>query len=298
MSMHLSDPPKPLNQVREDLVFPHALEEVVNKSLAKNPDQRYQTMEELSEALEAALKEPIAPPVELQPKRPELKPGPLAQDESMESARKLSAEQNAPKHTEYTSRALEHLRSSGVYEDQEGNPVTNTATGQRPYDSVLASNTANQALNSRANFGRGRGSVKPTTGERVQSVLQKGLLAALILIVLAGIVALAANYYPPIAQYLPWKGAAGEDVQTLITQKKYEEALFILQDLKERSKLDKRTTELFGKVCVQLAKQYAKDNRYDDAIALLQQVPKGSPAAKDSRELLKRYRHILDSQDQ
>jgi serine/threonine protein kinase len=303
MAMHLSDPPKPLNQVREDLVFPQALEEVVYKSLAKNPDQRFQTMEEFSEALEESLKEPnqsMMPPAVQ--KRPEIKPGPLAQDEGMENARKQSVEtgvnqnpsQNPSKQLDLASRALEHLRSSGVYEDPEGNPVTNTATGQRPYESVMGSATTRSAIGSRSNFGRGRAG--PTVMERIQTVVQRGLLALLILIVAAGIFAVAANNYQPIAHYLPWKSATGDDPQTLYNQKKYEEALAILQNQKDKNKLTtKSTTDLFGKVCVQLAKRYAAEDRYDDAIAVLQQIPKGSTSTNDARYLLKRYRRILDN---
>ena len=59
--------------------------------------------------------------------------------------------------------------------------------------------------------------------------------------------------------------------------------------------MTKGTTDLFGKVCVQLAKRYAAEDRYDDAIAVLQQIPKGSTSTNDARYLLKRYRRILDN---
>ena len=61
MAMHLSDTPKLLNQVRGDLRFPDRLEQVVHKALAKNPDNRFQNMEEFAEALEECLKEPEKP---------------------------------------------------------------------------------------------------------------------------------------------------------------------------------------------------------------------------------------------
>ncbi len=296
MAMHLSDPPKPLNQVREDLQFSVALEEVVYKSLAKNPDQRYQNMEEFAEALEESLKEPVE--VRQEPKRPELK---FSQDDSMEVARKTTEQAPAVK-TDFASHALEALRSSGAYEDEHGNPidgrVASTVAG-RAYnpdrmDGASASATTNSATASRSNFQRGRD--EPTVVEKVQNVVQKILVAALVIIVLGGIIAFAANNYPPIAQYLPWKTATNEEVDALVKQDKLEEALSILQDMKERTKLNKSQSETFGKVCVGLAKKNAGEKNYDDAIALLQQVPRGTASSKESRDLLKKYRNILDKE--
>ena len=257
MAMHLSDPPKPLNQVREDLRFPAALEEVVYKTLAKNPDQRYQTMEELSEALEEAAKKEEPPPPLVAPpsaKRPDLKPGPLAQDDTLsqsprpqqmvqEPARKVTQESvqtsssNRPvsKAMDLASRALEGLRSSGAYEEENedgsggsiasGRSVTSTSPGQ--YESVMASSVANQALNSRANYSRGRGKVRPTFGQQFLGAVQKLLLLALIVVALAGVVIVGANYNPRLAQMLPfqlplltWKMSGNEDVDSLIKQNK------------------------------------------------------------------------------
>ena len=299
MAMHLSDPPKPLNQVREDLQFSAALEEVVYKSLAKNPDQRYQNMEEFAEALEESLKEPVevARP---EPKRPEMRSGPLAQDDSMELARKTGDQ--SPVKKDFASNALEALRSSGVYEDENGNPVdgrTASTVAGRAYnsdrmDGASASATTNSATASRSNFQRGRN--EPTVVEKVQNVVQKILVAALVIIVLGGILAFTANNYPPLAQYLPWKTATSEEVDSLVKQDKLEEALSVLQDMKERTRLNKGQSETFGKVCVGLAKKNAGEKNYDDAIALLQQVPKSTASSKEARDLLKKYRNILDKE--
>lgn len=62
MAMHLSDNARPINEVRPDLHFPEALINIVQKTLLKNPNDRFQSMEELSLALEEALKEPEARP--------------------------------------------------------------------------------------------------------------------------------------------------------------------------------------------------------------------------------------------
>ncbi len=56
MQMHMSTPPKPFSEVRPDLDIPEALERVVLKALAKKPEQRYQSMQELRDALEGVSK--------------------------------------------------------------------------------------------------------------------------------------------------------------------------------------------------------------------------------------------------
>jgi hypothetical protein len=313
MAMHLSDPPKPLNQVREDLQFSKALEEVVYKALAKNPDQRFQSMEEFAQALEDSLKEPAEPVVvaaPVMPKRPEIKPGPLAQDESIESGREsarkptleTSTSQPTSKALDLASRALEQLRSSGVYEDAQGNPIdgriASTAAGRAyQYDkqgveNMVASQINREPMPGRTNFQRGRGNMQPTFLERIQAVLQMALWVALILVVVAGLLVFAANNNPQLAKFLPWKGQTSKEADDLVKQGKFEQALYVLQGLKPP--LPKSETELLGKVCIQLAKQYAKDNRYDDAIAVLQQVPKNAASAPNAREMLKRYRQIIE----
>ncbi len=56
MQMHMSTPPKPFKEVRPELDIPDSLERVVLKALAKKPEQRYQSMQELRDALEGVSK--------------------------------------------------------------------------------------------------------------------------------------------------------------------------------------------------------------------------------------------------
>jgi serine/threonine protein kinase len=337
MAMHLSDPPKPLNQVRDDLRFPQALEEVVYKTLAKNPDQRYQTMEELSDALEESIKKEEPPPVMVAPpaaKRPDFTPGPLAQDDTLQQAaprapqmvqqpelpsgRKATQETvQAPSTTrpvskamDLASRALEELRSSGAYDDtgENGPPatatgsmvggrgITSTSPGQ--YESVMASSVSNQAVSSRANYLHGRGKVKPTFFQQLFSFIQKLFILALLVVALgAGVIALAV-YNPKIAQMLPFqlqfKAPVSEDVDTLVKQSKYEDACNQLREQMKKGKLTKAQADTYSTVAVTLAKQYARDKRYDDGIDILEDVQKGSKQYAQAQSLLKRYKAIQD----
>ncbi|MBZ0185286.1 MAG: protein kinase, partial [Candidatus Obscuribacterales bacterium] len=56
MQMHMSTPPKPFKDIRPDLKIPDALERVVLKALAKKPENRYQSMQELRDAMEGVSK--------------------------------------------------------------------------------------------------------------------------------------------------------------------------------------------------------------------------------------------------
>lgn len=52
MKMHVAQMPEPFCIVRPDLRIPEALERIAFKAMAKKPEQRYQTMQEMKEALE------------------------------------------------------------------------------------------------------------------------------------------------------------------------------------------------------------------------------------------------------
>lgn len=52
LQMHLSEEPPSFRQRRPDLEIPAKFEEIVRKSMEKNPDDRFQTMEEVLRALE------------------------------------------------------------------------------------------------------------------------------------------------------------------------------------------------------------------------------------------------------
>jgi eukaryotic-like serine/threonine-protein kinase len=55
MKMHVSQMPEPFNRVRPDLQIPENIERATFKALAKKPEQRFQTMQEMRDALEACM---------------------------------------------------------------------------------------------------------------------------------------------------------------------------------------------------------------------------------------------------
>ncbi len=56
MKMHVSQMPEPFSKMRPDLRIPEQLERVTFKALAKKPEQRYQTMQEMRDALDQCVR--------------------------------------------------------------------------------------------------------------------------------------------------------------------------------------------------------------------------------------------------
>src|SRR5262249_13308837 len=94
------------------------------------------------------------------------------------------------------------------------------------------------------------------------------------------------------SRYLPWKSG---NVDELIREGKLEDALPIMQDLKRQGKLSKSQQDSLNKICVSLAKQYAQEKRFPEAIALLEQVPAKSNKADEARTLMRKYKAMRPS---
>jgi hypothetical protein len=301
MAMHLSDPPKPLNSVRDDLHFSEALEEVVYRSLAKNPDARFQTMEEFADALVEAGKAPEAPPIVIAPppaKRPDIAPGPLAQDDDFIRSQRASKEVAAPQtaaaprspRSDLASRALEELRTSGAYNEVDGEVTAATIqavsrAAMPKYDQSQRESTAsNQAL-SAANFRRGRKSRS--------KVGMKGVLLSIALLAVGAFAVLAANGTLHLGQ-MPWNRPLISDVDSLYKQGKYQKVIDVVKDYRanNNNKMPTKYYDTYSKALIQQAKIDARDKDYDQACSLLAQVPIKSTQKAAADALLKRYQQI------
>lgn len=301
MAMHLSDPPKPLNSVRDDLHFSQALEEVVYKALQKNPDQRYQTMEEFSEALEAAGKSPAMAPelVAPAPKRPDISPGPLASDDSLQTRSSASKEMAVPrsKPMDLASRALDELRTSGAYDEIDGGgamarvQAARAAAAAAVNDYQTASTASSTSL-SHASFQRGR--VKRTWVDAIKDYGGKVVLGLIAVGIAGGIVVAATD--PRFQSMIPGlKAASIEEADTLYKKGKYLEVIKVVKDYRaqNQNKMPKEKVEVYSKALVQQAKLLARDQEYKQACAYLDQVPPRSSQYDPSRVLLKRYQQLL-----
>lgn len=278
MAMHLTDPPKPINQVRADLHFPPKLEEVVNKALSKNPEDRYQSMDEMAEALQDAARQPEKPPINLtisQP-LPVLKPGPLATSEDIgESAKKGHSEKDSrefihPRHStkDLATRALEELaqRTSGQFEEMEA-AQKNSAVAQQK--------------KANANFKR-----KVKGPGILERLLQLGIPVVAGVVIVAGAVMFTSGAFTG----KPTKKFTWADADTLMQQDKNAQAIPILEILKKQGKLTKSQTEKMYGVYIAVAKDYAGDKRYAEAIQLLSKIPSKSSQSDQAKQLIRRYK--------
>jgi serine/threonine protein kinase len=265
MAMHLSDTPKRLSLVRPDLKFPEALEEVVHRSLSKNPDYRYKDMEEFANALDEACKKPDKPLVAMPTSTiaRDITPGPLAVANEEISSRKQSQDVPIPlKSRDLATRALEELaqRSSNSYEH------VRNLTHVQP-----------QKVN-----------VRPT--QEGSSLAKRGAIVIAFALAAALTVAVFAVNDTAFSRYLPWK--AQDNVEALLRDGKLEDALPILEDQRKQNKLTKASSDTLNKVYISLAKQYAQEKRFPEAISLLEKVPPRSNRADEAKGLLKKYRQV------
>ena len=58
MRRHIEETPPPFSKVRPDLYIPERVEQVILKAMAKSPDDRFQSMEQLAKELELAIPKP------------------------------------------------------------------------------------------------------------------------------------------------------------------------------------------------------------------------------------------------
>jgi serine/threonine protein kinase len=299
MAMHLSDNPKPLNAVRDDLHFSDAIEALVIKTLEKDPALRYQTMDELSAALDEAMKPPeqrinIPHPV----RKPDIAPGPLATDDDLAPKRTkpqevVAARSNKP--MDLASMALEELRTSGAYDEVDNEIIAKMAAAARnPIDPSIAS----QQL-SASNFQKGR-----VGGKGVMSQVRNlhpnmiiGIFVATILV--TGAALIIKN--PSLVSLVLSGAGAGSTVgvnasEVLVAadkdlkEGKLEVAFHKYKFVKEKTALPKDKTNDFARICILLAKQYGREKRYDDANRILEQAPTGTNQADAIKALQKRYK--------
>lgn len=283
MAMHLTDQPTPLNQVRPDLVFPDMLERVVAKALAKNPDDRFQDMDDFASALtEASKGEKPSSSLAVSQPLPVLQPGPLATSEDIGQQvnrmieNKDSREFIQPRANtkDLASRALEELqqRSSGQYQEvaHPGKAPVTTAANQKVPPSP---------------YNRGRNGVSD------MSRFMRIGVPVVIGVVLVAVAFFFAKGSVPEKTVAVRKPTTFADAESLIKAGKEDEALPVLDFLKKQGKLSKEQITKINGIYIKVAKTYAGDKRYSEAISLLNKIPPKTPDAREIKKLLKQYRN-------
>ncbi len=301
MAMHLSDPPTPINQVREGLVFPEKLEEVVYRALAKSPDQRYQSMEELAEALEDAVKKPAKPAVTAAPKKQAVvEPGPLAQDEHLQPSRgtttELSRVPSQPRPGmgfEYSAMAIEEMGRRPSQEEADAAAAAEARSMQNQINAMRAQMRKEQSESMKVHapvsekFSRGKDAEKafytqPLTLVLAGVILVVGYLVAASWFGLPGAIQVGSSDTVD-------KGQTAAEAQQLAADGKLEQAMSILVALNTAGKLSAGEKESLHSIYVELARKYHDEKRVDDAVDLLKKVPEGSTSQKAAQDLLKKW---------
>lgn len=299
MAMHLSDPARLITEVRPDLAFPDALVQIVNKCLLKNPNDRYQTMDELAAALEECSKEPektlsITTTTTV---HKEMAPGPLAKDDALHS-RKESRE-----FTRTPSRELLNTGTSQIH--------TNTPPPAPPEEQSFRSATSNYAEQVQAyreaqkhadhsnhqnlsagNFSAGRGG--SGGGGGMGNVMR--LVPILGTVLLLGAAVVFALNYATFSSMLGLNAnktdqthtEAADTPDSLLKEGKLAQAVALMKSMKQQGKLPVDQYDKYNQACVNLAKQYIEDKKFNDAIALLKAVPPKSNSGPAAKDLLKK----------
>lgn len=309
MSMHLSEPPKPLNQVKPGLIFPDALEEVVNKALSKNPNDRFQTMEEMAAALEESIKAPVkpqAPPQQRNASR-EIEPGPLAQDEHLHR-RNTSQEVSIPAQRgtgaiDYAALAMEEYRTQQAQAQAQSqsqldpatasvadmNALNNTSEADRIAEQVAAMRQQMRQAQSDSQKGHQINRSDFVKGRSEASVLQRVVLPSVLAILAVAILIFTLG--PQV-----FKG--GDDVagsneaqeaKKLIGQGKYQDALKVYNTLNSQGKLNAGDKEEMNHLYVRLGEQQGNAGKTEEAIAYLKKVDNDSSFKAQAGELIGKY---------
>ncbi|MDX2107889.1 MAG: serine/threonine-protein kinase [Candidatus Melainabacteria bacterium] len=309
MSMHLSEPPKPLNQVKPGLLFPDALEEVVNKALSKNPNDRFQTMEEMAAALEESIKAPVkpqAPPQQRNASR-EIEPGPLAQDEHLHR-RNTSQEVSVPAQRgtgaiDYAALAMEEYRTQQAQVQAQSqsqldpatasmadiNALNNTSEADRIAEQVAAMRQQMRQAQSESQKGHQINKSDFVKGRSEASVLQKVVLPSVLAILAVAILIFTLG---------PQLFKSGDDVagsneaqeaKKLIGQGKYQDALKVYNTLNSQGKLNAGDKEEMNHLYVRLGEQQGNAGKTEEAIAYLKKVDNDSSFKAQAGELIGKY---------
>lgn len=305
MAMHLSDPPTPLNQVKPGLRFPDALEEVVYKALAKSPDQRYQTMDEFAEALEEAVKQPVADPLRRPTTqsmtKPDVEPGPLAQDDSLKPQHATNTgEVNIPNmsNKDLATRALEDFQTRTPNPDEHTGSTTNASSVQDQVQAMRSQikHDRQAAIKetglSGKDFSRGR------DGSPVAAALQR-VLPFLLGAIGVAVLGFALNSFGVDFGSMIPKGGETPEVVTkdaakdALKEGRLSDAIAIMEAMKKKGELGDKGEDKLNETYLNQGKYFAKNNQEDEALDVLNKVDKNSSYYKEAKKLIK----DLDKED-
>jgi serine/threonine protein kinase len=279
LTMQVKDPPPRMKKARPDLEFNDSIEQVVAKSLAKEPAARYQTAEEFWLALAQA---------------GGLKPGQFKNakeatksieqiPEAIKQKRVIDAQ------TTVDSEKVQQLGQELREKQLEG---ASTVPGLTPDELQRKIRAATLSLQDGEDTTQGRKKKKKepvTVQDRLVALCQVWLppLTTLgVTVVLFWVIGYESRTNSVIGT--KYGTIMANDVETLIAQDKLDQARQILEKKRKETGLDQSDVDNLDWVYIRLAKREARAKKFKNAVQLLEQV-----STKDQEEvkmLLRRYK--------
>jgi len=306
MSMHLSEPPKPLNQVKPGLLFPDALEEVVTKALSKNPNDRFQTMEEMATALEESIKAPVKIQASQAPRNAsrEIESGPLAQDEHLHR-RNTSQEVGIPAQRgtgaiDYAALAMEEYRTQQAQAQSQSqldpatasvadmNALNATSEADRIAEQVAAMRAQMRQAQSDSQKGHQINRSDFVKGRSEASVFQRVVLPSVLAILAVAILIFTLGPQFFKAEEVASSNEA-QEAKKLVNQGKFQDALKMYNTLSGQGKLNSGDKEEMNHLYVRLGEQQGNAGKTEGAITYLKKVDSDSSFKAQADEMISKF---------
>lgn len=292
LTMQVKDAPPKLKKMRPDLEFSDSIESVVAKSLAKEPDKRYQTADEFWLALAQA--------GGLKPGQFKSKDGSRGGDSSSDLIKKKISDVQQGTSSPVAQAAVaaatssEAKDSAKVSDELREKIESAAAPGLTPDELQRKIRAATLSLqdNDDKNTRRKKKKEPVTAGDKLIAMCQMWLpplltvLATVLLFWVVGnearINSMIGNKYGGVV--------AGDEVEGLIAADKLEQARQLLEKKKREGNLDQTDESNLDWVYIRLAKKEAKAKHYKNAAQLLELVSKDTKEQEEVKVLLKKYR--------
>jgi len=285
MTMHVKDPPPRLKTARPDLDFAPHIEEALDKALAKDAINRFDSAQEFYDALKNIVTTGTGKTTQSQ-----LEVGGRAQTATI-------TEQDV---NSVMAKALEKRNRTGSDSDKRGGQTLPDAfpamDGSGSRDSVAQLQARRAQSSDSARMKVARIHVTPSmrffglAQQMLPAVLTVALLGALFWVVKneARIDKIFVNNQPLVVA--PGNKKSGADLDDLMAGSKFEQARILLEKRKRESKMQEGDQEMLNSIYSRLAKKEAKAKHFKAAIALLDQIEGEDKDDEQIRLLLKKYK--------
>jgi serine/threonine protein kinase len=288
MSMHVKEPPPSLNVARPDLDFPPFLESVVQKSLTKQVDDRYQSIDEFWKALQSACgkKEEL---LNVFPSSNQI--AELIMKKQSEFVEAANSEMQDV-FTKALSKKLEVQAQTQVSPDEKEKKRKRREKKKKKEDETTL--ILNTSTNSHIyQEGNRRTSISIPITVRFMALFQQILPGILTIFLFASLLFLVINE-PTINKIMKKGGKLDSiekmiDIEGLVAQNKLDQARSLLETKAHFKQLTNSEQKMLNSIYLRLAKKEAKNKHYTNAVNLLKQISSKESKSSEVQSLLAKY---------